>query len=240
MMKVIVTGAAGRMGSAVCSLDGICVVGAIDPSLEITHISDYDGVSDGIIDFSHHCAAEEICEYAVRRNLPVVFATTGHTPDEIGIIEECARHVPVFMSANMSIGIAALCDLARRAAVMFPKADIEIVECHHNRKLDAPSGTALILADEIAEARGGADFVYGRAGQSARREGEIGIHALRMGNIVGEHEVIISTDTERLTLKHEAFDRTLFAQGALRALEFIATRPPRLYSMKDMVALYEN
>ena len=141
-MNIIVTGAGGRMGKKVCALDGVNVVCAVDPNLDIKSISECSAPADGIIDFSYHGAAPEICGYAVSHGLPVVFATTGHTPDELEAIKSAARSVPVFMSANMSLGIAVLCDFAKKAAAVFPDADIEIVETHHNRKLDAPSGTA--------------------------------------------------------------------------------------------------
>ena len=235
-MNIIVTGAGGRMGKKVCALDGVNVVCAVDPNLDIKSISECTAPADGIIDFSYHGAAPEICGYAVSHGLPVVFATTGHTPDELEAIKSAARSVPVFMSANMSLGIAVLCDFAKKAAAVFPDADIEIVETHHNRKLDAPSGTALMLAEAVSEVREDAELVSGRVGQRPRKKGEIGIHALRMGNIVGEHAVMICTDTQRLTLKHEAMDRALFAEGALRALEFISGKAPRMYTMKDMVS----
>ena len=234
-MNIILTGAGGRMGANVSSLDGVNVVCAVDPRLEIKTISECTADADGIIDFSHHTAAPEICEYAAEKRLPLVIATTGHTPEELSAIRAAAQKTPVFMSANMSIGIATLCDLARRAVAAFPDADVEIVECHHNRKLDAPSGTALMLAREIAAERENSAFVYGRVGQAKREKNEIGIHALRMGNIIGEHSVIISTDTQRITLKHEAMDRKLFAEGAICALRFLAGRAPGLYDMKDMV-----
>ena len=234
-MNIILTGAGGRMGANVASLDDVNVVCAVDPRLETKSISECTAEAEGIIDFSHHTAAPEICEYAVKHNLPVVFATTGHTPEEADAIRAAAKSVPVFMSANMSLGVATLCDLAKRAAAAFPDADIEIVECHHNRKLDAPSGTALMIAKEIADVRENSAFVYGRVGQAKREKNEIGIHALRMGNIIGEHTVIISTDTQRITLKHEAMDRKLFAEGALCAMNFLIGKPAGLYDMKDMV-----
>lgn len=235
-MRVIVTGAAGRMGSNVCSLDTLTVAAKVDPTLPLCGISMCKGIeADGIIDFSHHTAAEEICDFAVKNGLPVVFATTGQTPDEFEIIRKAAKKTPIFLSANMSLGVATLCALARKAAAAFPDADIEIMECHHNRKLDAPSGTALMIANEIAEERKGTQFVFGRSGQAKREKNEIGIHALRMGNIIGEHTVMISTDTQRITLKHEAMDRKLFAEGAACALQFIIGREPGLYDMKDMI-----
>ena len=239
-MKVIVTGAAGRMGQHVCSLEGLTAVAKVDPVLEIKNISDC-GCTDAeaIIDFSHHTATSAICDFAVKNRIPVVFATTGQTPDELELIKRASQSVPVFLSANMSLGVATLCSLAKQAAAAFPDADIEIVECHHNRKLDAPSGTALMIANQIASEREDPKFVFGRCGQEKREKNEIGIHALRMGNVIGEHTVVISTDTQRISLKHEAMDRKLFAEGAYCAAQFISGRAPGLYNMTDMVR-YEN
>ena len=144
--------------------------------------------------------------------------------------------IPIFHSANMSLGIALLVELAKMTAKNFPDADIEIIEKHHNRKLDAPSGTALLLANEIREVRSNARFVYGRSGQAKRTPEEIGIHAIRMGNIIGEHEVIVGTDTQTITLKHEAHSRSLFAEGAIAAAEFLIKQPAGMYDMKSMVS----
>ena len=135
----------------------------------------------------------------------------------------------------MSLGIALLVELAKTAARSFPDADIEIVEKHHNRKLDAPSGTALLLANAVKEVREDARFVCGRAGQAKRTPEEIGIHAIRMGNIIGEHEVIVGTDTQTITLKHEAHSRSLFAEGALAAADFLIGKGAGLYDMKSMI-----
>ena len=137
----------------------------------------------------------------------------------------------------MSLGIALLAELAKTAAKTFPEADIEIIEKHHNRKLDAPSGTALLLANAIKKVREKAFFVLGRSGQGKRQEDEIGIHAVRVGNIVGEHEIIIGTDTQTITLKHEASSRSLFAEGAVAAAEFMIGREPGMYDMNDLIAL---
>lgn len=234
-MKVIVTGALGRMGAELRALLGDDIACAVDVKGETKNIAECHTPADGIIDFSFHGAIGEIADYAVEKGLPLVVATTGHTPEELAKINEAAKSVPVFFSANMSVGIAVLCALARQAVQFFPGADIEIIEKHHNRKLDAPSGTALMLAKEIAAEREGSEFVYGRVGHQPRNPGEIGIHAVRMGNIVGDHEVIIGTDTQRITLRHEAVSRSIFAEGALAALEFIAGKEPGLYDMKDMV-----
>lgn len=233
-MKIIMTGALGRMGREVCSLLGEELACGVDINGEIKSINDYTGDADGIIDFSFHGAIGEIAEYAVRRKLPLVVATTGHTPDEKNIISKAAGSIPVFYSANMSIGVAVLCDLAKRAASFFPDADIEIIEKHHNRKLDAPSGTALMLADAVSGGREDR-YVFGRVGHQPRKSGEIGIHAVRMGNIVGDHEVIIGTDTQRITLKHEAVTRGIFAEGAISAVRFLQGKAPAVYDMKDMI-----
>ena len=151
------------------------------------------------------------------------------------LIEEAAKKIPLFHSANMSLGVALLVELAKITARTFPEADIEIIEKHHNRKLDAPSGTALLLANAIREVREKARLVFGRSGQAKREADEIGVHAIRMGNIVGEHEVIVGTDTQTITLKHEAHSRALFAEGALAAAEYLIGKPVGMYDMKKMI-----
>jgi 4-hydroxy-tetrahydrodipicolinate reductase len=141
----------------------------------------------------------------------------------------------VFRSANMSLGIAVLLDLARRAARMFPDADVEIVEAHHNQKLDVPSGTALMLANAVRSVRPEAEFVVGRHENGKRKKSEIGIHSLRLGNEVGMHEILITTGNETLTLKHEAESRALFAEGALAAAAWLMGKPAGLYNMQDLL-----
>lgn len=197
-------------------------------------IFDFSGDADVIIDFSHHSASPELIKYAVEKDLPIVIATTGHDDRELEAIEDGTKRVAVFMSANMSLGVALLVELAKKTAKVFPDADIEIIEKHHNRKLDAPSGTALMIAKAIEQVRRGIKFVYGRAGQQKRETDEIGIHAVRCGNIVGEHEVIVCTDTQIITLKHEAQSRSLFAEGAIAAASFLIGKKPGLYSMQDI------
>ena len=165
-----------------------------------------------------------------------MLCTTGHTPEEKIKIAAAAELIPVFFSANMSLGVALLVELAKQAAVAFPEAEIEIIEKHHDRKVDAPSGTALMLADALCEVRPEATVNCGRSGQGKRTREEIGIHAIRMGNIVGEHEVIVGTDTQTITLKHEAHSRSLFAEGAIVAADFIIGKSAGLYDMNSMVA----
>ncbi len=194
-----------------------------------------EGEIDCIIDFSHHSGTSAMLDFAEQWGIPVVIATTGHTEEESARITHAAKSIPVFHSANMSLGIALLVELAKMTAKTFPDADIEIIEKHHNRKLDAPSGTALLLANAIREIRAKAKFVFGRQGQAKREENEIGIHAIRMGNIIGEHQVIVGTDTQTITLKHEAHSRALFAEGAIAAAEFLCAKKAGLYDMKSMI-----
>ncbi|MBQ8914759.1 MAG: 4-hydroxy-tetrahydrodipicolinate reductase [Clostridia bacterium] len=241
-MKVILYGAGGRMGKEVLSLletsEKATLAAAVDKisaSVELSELSEFCGEADVIIDFSHHSLTKEVIAYAMSRSLPLVMCTTGHTDEEKALISEAAKSIPVFYSANMSLGIATLCDLVRRAALLFPDADIEIVEAHHNRKLDAPSGTALMIADTVKEVRPRAQYVFGRHGMAKRSPEEIGIHSLRCGNEPGMHEVIISTDSQCLTLKHNAESRAVFAEGALSAAEFLCGRGAGLYNMYSLI-----
>ena len=242
-MNIILNGANGRMGRIVAEAveqgGAHAVAAKVDWSYAAgdgySELKQYEGPADVVIDFSSHAATRAVTEYCVERGLPVVIATTGQTDEELSMIREAAKAVPVFLSGNMSIGVAVLADLARRAAAMFPEADIEIIERHHNPKVDVPSGTALLLARRLQEVRPQAQLVVGRHENGKRDPGEIGIHSLRYGSEVGTHEIIIATGRETLTLKHEAESRALFADGALAAAKFIAGRAPGLYDMPDML-----
>jgi len=189
-----------------------------------------------IVDFSNHAATKALTDFAVRAGKALVIATTGQTPEELEMIKEAAKTVPVFHAANFSLGVALLIELAKKTAAAMPDAEIEIIEKHHDRKLDAPSGTALAIANALKEVRPEAVFSLGRSGNAKRIREEIGIHAIRMGNIVGEHEVIIGTNNQTITLKHEAHSRALFAEGALAAAAFLERRPAGLYTMNDLIA----
>ncbi len=245
-MRVIINGIGGRMGKEVACLvregyrGATLAAGADIYEMELdvpfaTSITAIDAEADCIIDFSHHSTARELCEYAIKRNIPLVIATTGQTPEELDMIEAAAKKIPVFFAANYSLGVALLIELAKITAATMPDADIEIIEKHHNRKLDAPSGTALAIANALKKVREKAFFTFGRSGQQKRQTGEIGIHAVRMGNIVGEHEVIVGTDTQTITLTHSAHSRSLFAEGALAAAEFIVGKEAGLYDMTHIV-----
>ena len=241
-MNIILNGAKGRMGRIVdkaAADSGHDVVARVDFGYAegegLRTLNEYQGPADVVVDFSNHAATAQVTEYCVKRGLPVVVATTGQTKEEQALIDEAATAVPVFLSANMSLGVALLADLAKKAAAVFPDADIEIVEKHHNQKLDVPSGTALLLARRIKEARPGAEFVVGRHENGKRTKAEIGIHSLRLGNEVGTHEIIIATGSETVTLKHEAENRSLFAQGALVAAAYIVGKAPGMYDMRSII-----
>ena len=243
MIKVIMNGAMGRMGKEIVKSieqsDDVEIAALIDINGDgkdvLRAIDDFTGDADVIIDFSHHTAVHSVLDYAKKRNIPAVVATTGMTEEELKYIDECAEIIPVFRSANMSIGVAVLAAFAAEAARVIPDADIEIVETHHRNKLDAPSGTALLIANEIKTSRPEAEFVCGRSGMKKREDNEIGINSVRCGNVVGIHEVIISTPAETITLKHEAHDRSLFAKGAVSAAKFLIGKRAGLYNIKDMV-----
>ena len=191
---------------------------------------------DCIVDFSHHSITPDLLKFARDNSLPVVLSTTGHTEEELALIKEASEYIPIFHSGNMSLGVALLCELAKTVARTMPEAEIEIIERHHNRKIDAPSGTALMLANAIKEARPDTYQKVGRSGHGKREFSEIGIHSIRMGNIVGVHEVIVTTGNQTITLKHEAHDRALFAEGGLCAAEFLVGADSGLYDMKSIVA----
>ena len=245
-MKVLISGASGAMGKKLAEACARGMSGA-DPKPVLyakfdasegmyTSLSDITEKTDVLIDFSFHTGIGEVLDYCLAHKLPAVICTTGHTPEEEELIHKAAEQIPVFHSGNMSVGVAALVNLAKQAAALFPDADIEIVETHHNRKADAPSGTALMIAKALQKVRPEAKLTEGRSGMCKREKGEIGIQAIRMGNIVGIHEVMINTGTEQISLKHEAFDRALFADGALAAASFLLEKGPGFYNMDDLTA----
>ena len=238
-MRAIVCGANGAMGQLVQkSLKGqavglVSLDGQNGVPKTFGELGDVN--ADVIIDFSHHSAIGGVLEYAVSKNIAVVVGTTGHTEEEKAQIEAAAKQIPVFFSGNMSLGIAVLCRLAKQAAAAFPEADIEIVEVHHNRKVDAPSGTAKMIYESVREVRPQATANCGRAGEGKRTAEEIGISSLRMGNVVGIHEVHICTANQTLTLRHEAHDRGMFADGAVEAAAYLTGKPAGLYSMSVLL-----
>ena len=238
-MRAILCGANGAMGKLIDEILGEEIIGrvSIDGDNNVPKTFEELGLveADVIIDFSHHTAVADVLAYAKKIGAAAVIGTTGHTAEEKGMITAAAQEIPVFFSGNMSLGIAVLCRLAKQAAAAFPDADIEIVEAHHTRKVDAPSGTALMLFNAIKEVRPEAVANCGRAGEGKRSKDEIGIHALRMGNVVGIHEIHIHTGSQSLTLKHESGSRAMLADGAVDAARFMMGKGTGFYNMESML-----
>ncbi len=246
-MNVILNGCFGRMGRAVAALaaDRDCtVVAGVDVTAGQADFPVYTAIADcpaadAVIDFSSPAALEEELRYVTTHNLPLVLCTTGLSEDQIAAVHKAAQSVPVFFSSNMSLGVAVLSALTKKAAaVLGDTFDIEIVEMHHNQKLDAPSGTALMLADA---ARDGLSYdpvyTYDRHTRRQKRDKkEIGIAALRGGTVVGEHSVLFAGAEEVITLSHSAQSRSVFASGALTAAAFLQGKPAGLYSMADILS----
>ena len=244
-MRIILTGYAGHMGREVREAaertEDVRIVRGVDPMIPadtaecVRNFEDCRDEADAIIDFSHHSLTGKLLAFARERKLPLVLATTGQTEEERAEIRAASAEIPVFLAANFSLGIAVLSDLVRRALSLYPDAEVAIVEQHHDRKADAPSGTALALFETVKEVRPEARAVPGRSGFGKRQKEDVGIHAIRMGNIAGIHEVIIGTQTETLTLRHQAWNRGVFAEGSLKAARFLAGKKPGLYDMKDLL-----
>lgn len=248
-MKILISGALGHMGRAVAaqaSADGIEIVAGVDAlqgDCSFPCHTSFDALPDCsgavIVDFSRPEALTSLLAYAVKNHLPVVLATTGYTPEQEQEVDQAARQIPIFRSANMSVGVALLRHLCQEAAkVLGETFDVEIVEAHHNRKVDAPSGTALLLFDAIKNAYDEPRYAQlGRGGRNCKRQhNEIGIHALRGGTVTGEHEVCFFGPAERIRLSHSAEDRSVFASGALKAAAYLQGKAPGRYTMEDLVA----
>lgn len=245
-MKIILNGACGKMGKTILAAmekdTDITLAAAVDPfftETDETHLRslpDADIGADVLIDFSHHASTGAVADYAEKFGIPVVLCTTGQTEEELARVQALATKVPVFFSANMSMGIALLVELAKKSAAVLPNADIEIIEKHHSAKLDAPSGTALMLAQAIKSVRNSLTMALGRSGRRAREKDEIGIHAVRAGSIVGEHEVILATENEIITIGHAAQSRSVFADGAIAAAKWLIGKSAGCYTMQDMIS----
>lgn len=239
-MRAVICGANGAMGRLIREILGGEAVGLVSIDGENNVPTSFEALgdcpADVVIDFSHHSAVHDVLRYAKENGCAAVIGTTGHTEEEKTAIFAAARDIPVFYSGNMSLGIAVLCRLARQAAAFFPDADIEIVEAHHNRKVDAPSGTAHMLYQAVKSVRPEASEHCGRAGEGRRQKSEIGISSVRMGGVVGIHEVHICTQSQHLTLRHEAMSRKMLADGAVDAARFMVGKG---YGLYDMNALME-
>lgn len=250
MQKIIISGCNGHMGRVVeslCQADpqveiaaGFDVMGTADHDYPVySSPAQFTGHADAVIDFSSPAALDGLLAFAKATKIPLVLATTGYTPEQLAQIGAAALEVPIFRSANMSLGINVLLELVKKAAsILGDSYDIEIVERHHRRKVDAPSGTALMIADAAAAACGHeTEYVFERhSTRHPRDKKEIGISAVRGGTIVGEHEIIFAGHDEVMEIKHTALSREIFAQGAVEAAKFMATvTQPGMYDMSQLV-----
>ena len=252
MTRIFLNGCNGRMGQQISIIaqmsEDLDIVAGADMNTESLNgypvyadPSDCQEEFDVLVDFSNPVAIPGLVSFIANKKCPSVICTTGLDEGHKKLLNELAETAPVFISANMSLGINILADLARQTAkLLYPEFDIEIIEAHHNQKLDAPSGTAMMLADEIKdELSRPIDYTYDRS-QVRQKRGvsEIGMHAIRGGNIVGDHTVLFAGPEETLELKHHAQSRAVFARGALSAAQFMAGKPAGMYSMKELVKQY--
>lgn len=250
MIRLIMHGCNGKMGQVISNIVAqdpeAELVAGIDkqddghnPYPVFSDISECDVEADALIDFSAASAVDKMLDYCVARRLPCVLCTTGLSPQQLVRVEEASREVAILKSANMSLGINLLLKLLKEAAGVLAPAgyDIEIVEKHHNLKVDAPSGTALALADSINEECGNAyEYVYDRSQRRERRDKkEIGISAVRGGTIVGDHDVIFAGEDEVITFSHSAYSKAVFAKGAVQAGKFLAGKPAGMYNMSHVI-----
>ncbi len=246
-MRILLCGCFGRMGQAVAAAlkDGDTIAAGVDVFDGAASYPVYKTATDcaeqvdAVIDFSNPAALDDVLAFAVEQQVPAVICTTGLSAEQVAAVQDAATKVPVFYSGNMSLGIGLLCALTKKAAaVLGEDFDIEILEMHHNQKLDAPSGTALMLADAAKEGLSyEPEYIYTRYDRRQKRgKAEIGISAIRGGNIIGEHQVIFAGGDEVINLTHRAQSRALFATGALRAARFVIGKPAGLYTMESLMA----
>lgn len=246
MLKVIINGCSGKMGRVLArcineesDLELLC--GVSPQNTEDLNFKTYSTMneinekSDVVIDFSHHSTLDDVLSYTIKTKTPLVIATTGYNDEELGKIHEASKIIPIFHSYNMSLGVNVLLRLVKEAANVLSNFDIEVIEKHHNKKVDAPSGTAVMIANAIKEVLPSLENNYGRYGrESKRKENEIGIHAIRGGTIVGEHDVIFAGHDEIVEIKHTAQSKDIFAKGSIAAAKFIVAQEAGYYNMDNM------
>ncbi|MBB6630226.1 4-hydroxy-tetrahydrodipicolinate reductase [Clostridium algidicarnis] len=249
MVKLILNGCNGKMGKVVTSclsdFKNIDLVAGIDKNDSkcsypvFSSIEDCNITADVILDFSRKEALKSILKYSRSKKMALVLCTTGYSKEDIDLINEYSNYIPIFRSANMSIGINVINNILKNIApFLYENFDIEIIEKHHNQKVDSPSGTALLLAHTIQESiKDSTELIHGREGNKKRDPKEIGMHSIRGGNIVGDHDVIFAGSGEVIEINHKAISRDVFAFGALRACEFISNKYKGLYNMDDMIDL---
>ena len=246
MLRVIISGYSGSMGKVLtkCAnedseLEIVC--GSSKDDLDVPFktyhkMSEVEELADVIIDFSHHSTIEDTLSYAIKNKTPLVIATTGFNDEELTKIKKASNIIPIFHSSNMSLGVNVLVKLVKEAAKSLNGFDIEIIEKHHNKKLDAPSGTAVMIANGVKEVLPDSEYIYGRHGRSDKRSSnEIGIHAIRGGTIVGEHTTIFAGHDEVVEIKHSAQSKDIFAKGAIAAAKFLVKQEAGYYNMNNML-----
>ena len=246
MLRVIISGYSGSMGKVLtkCAnedseLEIVC--GSSKDDLDVPFktyhkMSEVEESADVIIDFSHHSTIDDTLSYAIKTKTPLVIATTGFNDEELEKIKESSNIIPIFHSSNMSLGVNVLIKLVKEAAKSLNGFDIEIIEKHHNKKLDAPSGTAVMIANGVKEVLPDSEYIYGRHGRSDKRSSnEIGIHAIRGGTIVGEHTTIFAGHDEVVEIKHSAQSKDIFAKGAIAAAKFLVKQEAGYYNMNNML-----
>lgn len=248
-VRIIISGCNGKMGRVIQSIasqrEDCTVVGGIDLNTEIqndfpvfANPENINVEADVIIDFSHPSLLFPLLQYGQKKGVPLVLCTTGYSNEQVEALKNASKNIPIFYSRNMSLGINLLIELSKKAAkILGDDFDIEIIEKHHNQKIDAPSGTALMLADAISAIKDkNVHYVYDRHSQRKKREkNEIGIHSIRGGTIVGEHDVIFAGLHETITLSHSAQSKEVFASGAVNAALYMANQPAGLYDMSDLL-----
>lgn len=246
MLRVIISGYSGSMGKVLtkCAnedseLEIVC--GSSKDDLDVPFktyhkMSEVEELADVIIDFSHHSTIDDTLSYAIKTKTPIVIATTGFNEEELTKIKKASNIIPIFHSSNMSLGVNVLVKLVKEAAKSLNGFDIEIIEKHHNKKLDAPSGTAVMIANGVKEVLPDSEYIYGRHGRSDKRSSnEIGIHAIRGGTIVGEHTTIFAGHDEVVEIKHSAQSKDIFAKGAIAAAKFLVKQEAGYYNMNNML-----
>jgi 4-hydroxy-tetrahydrodipicolinate reductase len=249
MINILMSGCNGKMGQVISRLasqsEDLKIAVGFDINTTInnpypvyTNLSSCSMNVDVIIDFSNPAALENLLKYATKKSIPIVVATTGLTQVHLNMLETASKSIPVFFSANMSLGVNLLIDLVKKAAkILEGNFDIEIIEKHHNQKIDAPSGTALAIADAInSELEQKQEYIYDRHSRRKKRsKTEIGIHAVRGGTIVGEHSVIFAGNDEIIEINHSATSKEIFGVGSLRAAKYIFGKKAGMYNMKDLI-----
>ena len=245
-MNIVVYGAGTMSRLVAASLevdDRFNLIGMIDKRVSGEGIystpSEIEGKIEGIIDFSHPSNLDEMLEFAEKSSIPVLIATTGFTDGEIEKIEKASANAPIIFTYNTSLGVNLLGELVNKmAGSLGIDFDVEIIEKHHNKKLDSPSGTAKFLLDKVIDGHNDdLSPVYGREGMAKREKGEVGVHAIRGGSIVGEHSVIFAGEDEIIEIKHEALSKKIFVKGALTGVNFLKYKENGLYTMKDVLGL---